>query len=478
MLQGDEEFDEGNEEQSFFEDSIVAFRSAKERNTDTHFRGAKGDYRTTLVNEASPGYTTAKEKGSLFKKQAIPVVYNPAIPIGAFDFIIIDECHRSIYNQWRQVLDYFDAFIIGLTATPTKQTLGFFNQNLVAEYDHKAAVADNVNVGFDVYTILTKITVQGAQLEKEPEFFVPHRDRRTKDKIYKELDTDVTYAPGDLDRDVVAEDQIRLIIKTFKDKLPTDIFPGRTEVPKTLIFAKTDLHADDIVKIVREEFGRGNEFCQKITSKSHKPDDLLQLFRNTYNPRIAVTVDMIATGTDVKPLECLIFMRNIKSWSYFEQMKGRGSRVIDANSLKSVTPDAVSKTRFVIVDAVGMCKQDKNKSKPLDRQPTVSLERVLKEVSKGVVHPDLASTLGAKISRLAGNRSEAWHTDVEKQTDGQPVSKLISTLFDSVDADKNRDLAASKFNVQAEEVTDAQLCLLYTSPSPRDRQKSRMPSSA
>ena len=138
-------------------------------------------------------------------------------------------------------------------------------------------------------------------------------------------------------------------------------------------------------------------------------------------------------------------------------MKGRGSRVIDANSLKSVTPDAFSKTRFVIVDAVGMCKQDKNKSKPLDRQPTVSLERVLKEVSKGVVHPDLASTLGAKISRLAGNRSEAWHNDVEKQTDGQPVSKLISTLFDSVDADKNRDLAACKFSVTAEEVIEAQL---------------------
>ena len=139
------------------------------------------------------------------------------------------------------------------------------------------------------------------------------------------------------------------------------------------------------------------------------------------------------------------------------RIKACSSRVIDANSLKSVTPDAASKTRFVIVDAVGMCKQDKNKSKPLDPQPTVSLERVLKEVSKGVVHPDLASTLGAKISRLAGNRSEAWHTDVEKQTSGQPVSKLISTLFDSVDADKNRDLAASKLGVSAEEVTDAQL---------------------
>ena len=439
MLQGDENFDERNEEHSFFEDDELGQPPAES------------------VAEARTSYSTAKEKGNPLKKQAIPVAYNPAIPIGTFDFIIIDECHRSIYNQWRQVLDYFDAFIIGLTATPTKQTLGFFNQNLVAEYGHTAAVADNVNVGFDVYTILTRISVTGAELQKEPEFFVPHRDRRSKETIHRELDETIAYTTGDLDRDVVAENQIRLILKTFKERLFTQIFPNRTEVPKTLIFAKTDLHADDIVKIVREEFGRGNDFCQKITSKSHKPDDLLQSFRNTYNPRIAVTVDMIATGTDVKPLECLIFMRNIKSWSYFEQMKGRGSRVIDSSSLKSVTPDAASKTRFVIVDAVGLCKQDKNQSKPLDRQPTVTLERVLKEVSKGVVHPDLASTLGAKLSRLAGSRSEAWHKDLEKQTDGQPASQLIASLFNSVDADKNRELAATQFSVSADEVTDAQL---------------------
>lgn len=441
MLLGEEQYDEQNEEGSFFEGDELPGSAS----------------RSTSIQEATPGYPSAKSKGEYFKKQAIPVAYNPSIPIGTFDFIIIDECHRSIYNQWRQVLDYFDAFIIGLTATPTKQTLGFFNQNLVAEYDHKAAVADNVNVGFDVYTILTRITVQGAQLEKEPEFFVPHRDRRSKATIHRELDSDVAYAPGDLDRDVVAEDQIRLIIKTFKDRLFTEIFPGRSEVPKTLIFAKTDLHADDIVKIVREEFGRGNEFCQKITSKSHKPDELLQSFRNMYNPRIAVTVDMIATGTDVKPLECLIFMRNIQSWSYFEQMKGRGSRVIDPNSLKSVTPDAACKTRFVIVDAVGLCKQDKNQSKPLDRKPTVTLERVLKDVSKGVVHPDLASTLAAKISRLAGSRSEAWHSDIEKQSSDQPVSQLVSRLFDSIDADKNRKLAASKFSVTPDAVNDTQL---------------------
>ena len=207
---------------------------------------------------------------------------------------------------------------------------------------------DGVNVGYDVYRIETKITQGGATLAKEPGHFVPHRDRRTRKKKLKELDDDLTYTANELDRDVVAMDQIRLVVRTFRDRLFTEIFPGRTEVPKTLVFAKTDLHADDIVKVIREEFGRGNDFCQKITSKTtgKKPDDLLNEFRNSYNPRIAVTVDMIATGTDVKPLECLIFMRNINSASYFEQMKGRGCRVIKPDDLQSVTPDAKTEDPF------------------------------------------------------------------------------------------------------------------------------------
>ena len=192
------------------------------------------------------------------------------------------------------------------------------------------------------------MTKDGAKLAKEPGQFVPHRDRRTRKKKLKELDDDLTYTANDLDRDVVAMDQIRLVVRTFRDRLFTEIFPGRTEVPKTLVFAKTDLHADDIVKVIREEFGRGNDFCQKITSKTtgKKPDDLFNEFRNSYNPRIAVTVDMIATGTDVKPLECLLFMRNINSASYFEQMKGRGCRVIKSDDLLSVTPDAKQKTHY------------------------------------------------------------------------------------------------------------------------------------
>src|SRR4029453_1357829 len=152
---------------------------------------------------------------------------------------------------------------------------------------------------------------------------------------------------------------IRLVVRTFKENLP-DIFPGRTVVPKTLVFAKTDLHAEAAVKAIREEFGKGNEFCQKITSKTtgKKPEDLLADFRNSYFPRVAVTVDMIATGTDVKPLECLLFLRNIRSLAEFEQMKGRGCRVIDPDSLRSVTPDAKAKTHFVIVDAVGVCEEE------------------------------------------------------------------------------------------------------------------------
>lgn len=258
------------------------------------------------------------EGGAALFREPAPVEYNPEIPIEEFDFIFTDECHRSIYNLWRQVLEYFDAYLIGLTATPSKQTLGFFNQNLVMEYNHQQAVADGVNVDFDVYRIRTAITEHGATVEAG--VYVDRRDRLTRKVRWELLEEDFTYDPEQLDRQVVAMDQIRTIVRTFKERLFTEIFPGRTEVPKTLIFAKDDSHADDIVQIVREEFGRGNEFCQKITYRTTgaKPEDLIAAFRNSYYPRIVVTVDMIATGTDIKPLEIVMFMRAVKSRSYFE----------------------------------------------------------------------------------------------------------------------------------------------------------------
>lgn len=404
------------------------------------------------------------EEGSLFEtetalfKEPLPVIYNPTIPIEAFDFIVVDECHRSIYNIWRQVLEYFDSFLIGLTATPTKQTIGFFGGNLVQDYAHEQAVVDGVNVGYDVYRIETKITKDGATLAHEPGVFVPHRDRRTKGKKYKELDDDLTYTGNQLDRDVVAENQIRLVIRTFKEKLP-EIFPGRSEVPKTLVFAKNDLHAEDIVRIIREEFGKGNDFCQKITSKStgKKPDELLSEFRNSYFPRVAVTVDMIATGTDVKPLECLIFVRNIRSLSYFEQMKGRGCRVVDPDVLQSVTPDAKHKTHFVIVDAVGVCEEDKSATKPLDRKPSVSLDKILNLVAAGAANDDVVSTLASRLARLDREVDPIQQAAIKKASGGKSLPELSAGLLKSIDPDTNTQFAVEKFKVaEGKEPTDEQ----------------------
>ena len=417
MLKGEEEFEEGNEEDSLFESANPLIR------------------------------------------EPLPVVYNAKIPIEHFDFIVIDECHRSIYNVWRQVLEYFDASLIGLTATPTPQTIGFFNSNVVQDYSHEKAVADGVNVGYDVYRIETRITQGGAKLVKQPGHFVPHRDRRSKKKRLAELADDLTYTANQLDRDVVAENQIRLVVRTFRDKLFTEIFPGRIEVPKTLVFAKNDLHAEDIVKILRTEFGKGNDFCQKITSKTTgaDPHELLQQFRNAYNPRIAVTVDMIATGTDVKAIECLLFLRNINSAAYFEQMKGRGVRIIKPSDLKARTPDASAKTRFVIVDAVGVCEADKTISKPLDRQPSVSLEKLLQMTAQGMVHPDLVSTLAARIARLGKEMDDAQHAEFTKVA-GKSLQGLTGDLVGSLDADKNIERAIAQFKLAPDaEPTEKQL---------------------
>ena len=395
------------------------------------------------------------EEGSLFEtdtsliKEPMPVTYNPAIPIETFDFIVVDECHRSIYNLWRQVLDYFDSFLIGLTATPTKQTIGFFGENLVQDYGHEQAVLDKVNVGFDVYKIETKVTKDGATLAKEPGIFIPHRDRRTKGVKYKELDDDLTYTAGQLDRDVVNKNQIRLVIETFKERLP-EIFPGRKEVPKTLFFAKTDQHAEDIVQTIREVFGRGNAFCQKITSKTTgvKPDDLLNQFRNSYDPRIAVTVDMIATGTDVKPLECLVFMRNVKSLGYFEQMKGRGCRVVSPDDLQAVTPDAKVKTHFVIVDCVGVCEEEKSATKPLDREPSVPLDKLLDLVSKGVASDDLASSIASKLVRLDQRLDDNQREMIQEASGGKTLQQISGDLLGSIDPDKSAEVAKKKFRVE------------------------------
>ncbi len=285
--------------------------------------------------------------GSTAGKEPLPVTYNPRIPIESFDFVIVDECHRSIYNLWKQVLEYFDAFLIGLTATPSKATLGFFDQNLVTVYPHVQAVADGVNVGYDIYRIKTRVSEQGTKLDAG--FDYQKRDRLTREKRWAVQDEEESFQKTQLDRSVVVPDQIRKIIATFREKLFTDLFPGRTGdwVPKTLIFAKDDNHAEDIVNHVRAEFGKGNDFCKKVTYKaSGKSEDIIKAFRTAPEFRIAVTVDMIATGTDIRPLECLLFLRDVRSQLYFEQMKGRGTRTIDPQKTPLAPFPELVETRY------------------------------------------------------------------------------------------------------------------------------------
>jgi len=316
---------------------------------------------------------------NLLNKTPLPVVYNQKIPPEFFDFIVIDECHRSIYNLWRQVIEYFDAYLIGLTATPDNRTYGFFNKNVVSEYDHEKAVADGVNVGNEIYVI------------------------------------------------------------------------------------ETDSHADDIINSVREEFGEGNQFCKKITYKIEEdPKSVLAHFRNDYYPRIAVTVDMIATGTDVKPLECLLFMRDVKSRNYFEQMKGRGTRTLDADSLRKVTPSATTaKTHYVIVDAIGVTKSLKTASQPLITKPGVSLKNLAMGVMMGQHDEDTVSSLAGRLARLDKQLDDKERARISKKAGGKPLLLIVGELFNAINPD-TIEQDTSRFLLQHPEV--AQLVEGFESP--------------
>jgi type I restriction enzyme R subunit len=372
--------------------------------------------------------------------EIMPLEYNPAIPIDSFDFIIVDECHRSIYGLWRQVLDYFDAYLIGLTATPSSHTLGFFNQNLVSEYTYDQSVIDGVNVGYETYRIRTRITDKGSRIKvQEANYIVPVRDKLTRQMLFRRLDSDLQYGSPELDRSVLAPNQIRTVLDCFRKKLFADLFPNRSGqwVPKTLIFAKDDHHAEEIVQIAKEVFNEGNDFIKKITYRNseEKPRDMIKQFRMDTLPRIAVTVDMIATGTDIKPVEVLLFMRDVRSESYYEQMRGRGVRSIRHDDLLQVTPDAETKTRFVLVDAVGVEESKKHVSRPLERKRSVDLKTLLTQVAQGSRDED---TLTSLAGRFAARDKRLEASDQERIVDvsgGKTLVQIARELLDCVDPD-------------------------------------------
>lgn len=381
---------------------------------------------------------------SNYGKEPMPVVYNEKIPMEFFDYIVIDECHRSIYNLWKQVLDYFDAFQVGLTATPDNRTFGYFNQNVVSDYGYEKAVIDGVLVPYNVYTIQTQITQQGAQLRMGE--MVDKRERITRKTFWETMDEDVEYSGRQLDKDIVNPSTIRTIIREVKNTLP-NIFPDRYigtsrdlsafEVPKMLIFAKTDSHAEDIIEIVREEFDERSDFCKKITYNAADPKSILTSFRNDYYPRIAVTVDMIATGTDVRPLEVLLFMRDVKSRSYYEQMKGRGTRTCSLEELRAKgTPSAkYSKDHFVVIDAIGVEQSQKTDSRPLEKAPSVSLKEVLQRIAVGDRTEEMLSTLANRLLRLDKQISEHEKAAFAQQADGRSIQQVVKQLLHAYDPD-------------------------------------------
>jgi len=365
-------------------------------------------------------------------ERPVEVDYNSALPPEAFDLIIIDECHRSIYGVWRGVLEYFDAHLLGLTATPTKQTYGFFQQNLVSEYTYPQSVADGVNVDFEVYRIKTHISENGSTIDAGT--VVPKQDKVTRQQRLEELDEDFEYTGTQLDREVTSRPQIRLILETFRDRLYTEIFPGRSVVPKTLIFAKDDNHAEEIVNLARQVFGQGNDFAAKITYNAKDPKNLLQQFRNSPTLRIAVTVDMIATGTDVRAIECVMFMRDVKSRTYFEQMKGRGARTINDADFQTITPDAKHKERFIIVDTVGVTEHPFTDAKPLERTKSVTLQQLLERAANFAITEDETATLAARMARLERELKPAERREITELA-GMPLTAITKGLMTIADDD-------------------------------------------
>ncbi|MET9028331.1 DEAD/DEAH box helicase family protein [Nocardia sp. NPDC004168] len=405
----------------------------------------------------------------------VEVGYNQDVPPESFDLIIIDECHRSIYGLWRGVLEYFDAPMVGLTATPTKQTFGFFGQNLVSEYTYPMAVADGVNVDFQTVRLSTKIGEEGSIIDEGTT--VRRRDRRTRAQRLEQLEDDFTYTPTQLGRSVIAEDHIRTVLVVWRDNWRT-WFPDRAVVPKTLIFAADDNHAEDIVRLTQEVFPEaGDDFVQKITYKVRHagldPEELINQLRNSVTPRIAVTVDMIATGTDVRALECLIFLRQIKSAVLFEQMKGRGSRTLDPVELAEVTPEADERTRkdqFLLLDAVGVTESPLVDADPLsaplsgDSERRLSMKKLMDKAASCAITADEARELAGRISRLDRRISDEDREELAA-VGGVTLAELARGIVKATDPD-TQEKAGRK---RARQLVVESVASLTANPEYRDR---------
>lgn len=387
--------------------------------------------------------------------EEINLPLNPNLPHDYFDLIIIDECHRSIYGNWRKVLEYFDtARLIGLTATPVPETMAFFNNNRIVNYTLEKSIVDGVNVDCRVYRIKTQVTENGgAILEGEK---VKEETRYTGDIKTIFNKEAKTYTNKELNRSVINPAQIKLVLSTYRDAVYTELFndPQREAnfdwLPKTLIFALNETHATNIVQIAKEVFGRtDNRFVQKITYSAGDSNELIRQFRNDRDFRIAVTCTLVATGTDIKPLEVVMFMRDVESLPLYIQMKGRGVRTIGDEQLRNVTPNAFSKDCFYLVDAVGVTEHEKIIPSVTDEPTTkiISLKELLERISHGYIPDEYLQRLAATLSRIynkADNSQRAEFARLAHDDMKDLASRIYNTLenglllpFISVDEPNN-----------------------------------------
>lgn len=350
----------------------------------------------TEGNEDAEDEEAKKDEDQSIEEETIQLGNDLKLPPDYFQFIVVDECHRSIYGKWRAVLDYFsEAKILGLTATPTPEAYAFFNNNIVENYSYDDSIVDGVNVPSRIYRIETEVTKYGGVIEKGST--VVETSTKTGQSTKYKAENNYGYTAQALDRSVVNPDQIRKVLTAYKDAIYTDLYPEREEkwayVPKTLIFAKDDHHATEIVDIAKEVFGAEFDndmpanFVQKITYSAGDSNALIRDLRTEKDFRIAVTVTLVATGTDVRPLEVVLFMRDVMSDVLFTQMKGRGCRTIKDEKLREVTPNADTKECYYIVDAVGVTEHDH----PIpsggweSSKKTLSLVQLLEHLSHGEV---------------------------------------------------------------------------------------------
>ena len=355
-------------------------------------------------------------------KEVVQLGDDLKLPSDFFQFIIVDECHRSIYGKWKAVLDYFkDATVLGLTATPTPEAFAYFNNNIIEQYTYDDSVVDGVNVPARVYRIITEATVHGGTIHEGEK--VVELTRRTGEIEEHTAKQRVDYSPTQLDRSVINQNQIEAVLSTYRDAIYSDLYPYRDEkweyIPKTLIFAKDDNHATQIVECVKKVFGEKfpdgevpENFVQKITYSAGDSNALIRDLRNERDFRIAVTVTLVATGTDVKPLEVVLFMSDVKSEVLYTQMKGRGCRVISEDKLKEITSNATTKECFYIVDAVGVTESDKHMPKPgKDGEPkkkTLSLEHLIEHLA----HGDLSDENIALLRDYCASINRRYENDV------------------------------------------------------------------